>query len=91
MTRDKIEEFIEINTPHAEVKLINGMDDAFVGICERIGMLPVAAYDTNKCIEILEQDNEMEHEEAADYFGFNIIGAWEGEGTAVFITSMEKE
>ena len=85
MTRNKIEEFIEGNN----IALINGMDDAFIGICERIGMLPVAAYDTEKCIKILEED--MEHEDAVDYFGFNIIGAWEGEGTAVFITGMEKE
>ena len=42
MTRNKIEEFIEGNN----IALINGMDDAFIGICERIGMLPVAAYDT---------------------------------------------
>ena len=89
MTRNKIHEFIGITLPHDEVSLINGMDDAFIGICERIGMHPVAAYDTEKCIEILEKD--MGHEDAVEYFSFNIIGSWHCEGTSVFITGMEKE
>jgi hypothetical protein len=86
MNRDEIETFIE----GKDIALINGMDDAFIGICERIGMLPVAAYDTEKCIKILEENDGMEHEDAVEYFGFNIIGAWEGESTAVFITSIDE-
>lgn len=89
LNREQIQKFIKNNLPHDEIRLINGMDDAFIGICERIGMIPVAAYDTRKCIEILEED--MDYEGAVEYFDFNIMGAWEGEGTAVFITSVNEK
>ena len=52
-------------------------------------MLSLAYVSGLECIEILEKD--MDHEDAVEYFSFNIIGSWHGEGTSVFITGMEKE
>ena len=62
----------------------DGFDDAIIGIAERIGMEPVVAYDTNKIIEILARD--MPKEDAVEYFEFNILGAYMGERTPVFIS-----
>ncbi len=65
--------------------LADGLEDAFVGVCERFGFSePVAAYDRDKCIEILMRDGGT-HEEAEEYFYFNTIGAWVGEQTPVFV------
>ena len=62
----------------------DGFDDAIIGVAERIGMEPVVAYDTNKIIEILSRD--MTEDEAVEYFEFNVLGAYVGERTPVFIS-----
>ena len=62
----------------------DGFDDAIIGIAERIGMEPVVAYDIHKIIEILARD--MPKEDAVEYFEFNILGAYMGERTPVFIS-----
>jgi hypothetical protein len=74
--------------------LADGFDEAIVGISERFGRDPIVSYDRDKCIEILAkefaQDNDDPEldatEEAEDYFAFNVIGGWVGEGTPEFIT-----
>ena len=78
------EEIAEIN-PHAF--LCDGFDDAIIGIAERINLGPVAAYSVDKIIQILMERDKMEYEDAWDYFSFNIIGAWVGENTPIFITT----
>jgi hypothetical protein len=62
----------------------DGFDEAIIGVAERIGMEPVVAYDTNKIIEILSR--EMTEDEAVEYFEFNILGAYVGERTPIFIS-----
>ena len=58
-------------------------DEAIIGVAERIGMEPVVAYDTDKIIEILSRD--MTEDEAVEYFEFNILGAYVGEKTPIYI------
>ena len=62
----------------------DGFDEAIIGVAERIGMEPVVAYDTNKIIEILSR--EMTEDEAVEYFEFNILGAYMGERTPIYIS-----
>lgn len=92
-----IEEVKEIN-PNA--LLCTGFDEAIIGMAERINFGPVVAYDKNKMIEILIREMDVNHDEleegqtiedkkyeiAIEYFDFNIIGAWMGEETPIFIT-----
>ena len=85
MDRDGIVEWAQEFTTE-DVLLADGFDEAFIGMCERFGMEPVAAYDRNRCIEILVQRDEMTYEEAEEFFTFNVIGAWVGDGTPVFLT-----
>lgn len=65
--------------------LLTDLDAALVGIGERIGMPPVAVYDSKKCIEILIESYDMTYEEALEFFDFNITGAYLGESTPIFI------
>ena len=58
-------------------------DAAIIGIAERIGMNRVLAYDKGKCIEVLMKD--MSEDEAIEYFDYNTLGAWMGDGTPIFI------
>jgi hypothetical protein len=64
-------------------------DGAIIGVSERIGDEPVVAYDTTKIVEILSRS--MTVDEAYEYFEFNILGAYVGEKTPVFITTAFKQ
>jgi len=94
------EEIAEINP---EALLIDGFDEAIIGMAERIGFGPVVAYDVEKIIEILANDMEVEDDDLEDgqsiekikvsmayeYFYFNIQGAWMGDYTPIFISKLE--
>jgi hypothetical protein len=59
-------------------------DDAIIGVMERAGGSPVIAYDTQKILDILERS--MSVEEAQEFFEYNILGAYMGDRTPVYIT-----
>lgn len=63
-------------------------DEAIIGVSERMGEEPVVAYDTTKIVEILSRS--MTVDEAYEYFEFNILGAYVGLKTPVFITTAFK-
>jgi len=79
-------EMLAENNPDA--LLMDGFEDAFIGICSRHSKEDLAAYDYDKCIEILESQG-MTREEAIEYFSFNCEGAWAGKGTPVIIHRFE--
>lgn len=64
-------------------------DEAIIGVAERIGQEPVVAYDTTKVVEILSRS--MSVDEAYEYFDYNILGAYVGDKTPLFITTMFKQ
>lgn len=68
---------------------IDGHENAEVGVMVRFNQDPILVYDYNKVIENLVNDG-MTHEEASEFFEFNIIGAWVGEGTPGFIVSSDE-
>lgn len=85
MDRGRILSMMEqLGEENPKALLADGFEDAFIGICERFGQQPLAAYDYFKCIDILVSQG-MTEEEAMEYFEFNTLGAWMGEGTPVFI------
>ena len=95
MTR---EEIAEINP---DALLCDGFDEAIIGMAERINLGPVVAYDVEKMLNILALDMEVEESDlqegetiemlkytmACEYFDYNILGAWMGDFTPVFITT----
>jgi hypothetical protein len=97
MIRDEI---AEINP---EALLLDGFDEAIIGMAERINLGPVIAYDVEKIIQILANDMEVEEDDLEDgqsiedlkismsyeYFYFNIQGAWMGDYTPIFISKLE--
>ena len=74
-----------------------GMENAIIGTVERFGMEPQILLDRDKCIEILMENSGdedtpgMTREEAEEYFEFNTIGAWMGDGTPCFAVLIRKE
>ena len=68
--------------------LADGFDDAFIGVGQQFNNF-VGVYNKDKCLSILK-DQGMSYEEALEYFDFNVVGAWMGENTPIFITRMEE-
>lgn len=71
-----------------EACLADGFDDALLGVAQQFNRF-LAVYSTKKCLEILAADMpgspEERHEAAAEYFEFNVTGAWVGEDTPLFL------
>ena len=58
-------------------------DSCLVGVGYRFNDGPLAVYDLSKVMSVLEAD--MTQEEAQEYFEFNTLGAWMGDGTPMFV------
>lgn len=69
-----------------EAQFADGFEEALVGYVERFGQDPLPLYDREKCILILMVRDSMERDEAEEFFSFNVIGAWVGDGTPAFAT-----
>lgn len=83
MIRDELAEIDE------EILCADGFDEALIGYVERFGQPTIALYDLDKCYEVMMERDGMTYEEAAEYFEFNIIGAWMGEYTPAFATILK--
>jgi len=79
MSREEIEEI------NPDALLCDGFDEAIIGMAERINLGPIVAYDIDKMLEIMVERDGMTYEEAMEYFDYNILGAWLGENTPVYI------
>jgi hypothetical protein len=59
-------------------------DEAIIGYIERANSPPVVCYNKDKVLEILMKDG-MNWEEAEEYYYYNVVGAYVGERTPVFL------
>jgi hypothetical protein len=67
----------------------DGFEDCIIGVAERCSQQPLLVYDVNKIIEKLMKDG-LSYDEAREHYEFNIVGAWVGEGTPLFMEPIEK-
>jgi hypothetical protein len=74
---DKILEWF----PEDELLVADGFDNAIIGI-DDVSMRLI--YSVSKCIDILCED--MDEEEAVEYFDFNVRGSYVGEKTPIWCT-----
>jgi hypothetical protein len=70
-----------------DILLMDGYDDCVVGVVEQFGRPPIVCYDRELVIRKLMEDG-MTQEEAEEFFEFNQIGAWVGDRTPCFMTSL---
>ena len=78
------EEWVEQNCPEALVA--DGFEDALIGVGGQYSGPCLAIYDTQKCLQILQESDGMTREESQEYLSFNVLFAWCGEHTPIFIT-----
>ena len=67
--------------------ILDGLDDAIIGIVEEFGNGPRILYSKNKILTILCERDEMTYSEAVEFFDYNIIGLYAGEQNPVFLVS----
>tara|TARA_R110000824_G_scaffold591_2_gene3773 strand:- start:270 stop:530 length:261 start_codon:yes stop_codon:yes gene_type:complete len=77
-----VDEIAELNP---EAMMADGFDDAILGMCVQFGSEPLVAYDYEKCVEILMERDGLNRTDALDFMEFNVIGAYVGLNTPVFI------
>lgn len=70
---------------------MDGYDDCIVGVIERFGQPTIVCYDKEKIIQKLMDDDGMERDEAIEFFEYNQLGAWMGETTPCFLTTMDAD
>jgi hypothetical protein len=63
----------------------DGFEDAFLGIAAVPSGGFVAVYDMVKCWDILETRDGMTPDEAQEYFSFNVLSAYVGPNTPLFV------
>lgn len=79
-------EILDLYYGDDEYILVDGMDEAILGVAQIFHNSPVVAYDFDKVISILQTRDGMTLEEAEEFFEFNIVGAYVGEQTPAFVT-----
>ena len=89
MSREVIADWVAMH--NEEALLADGCEEAFLGMCEVFGRPPLAAYDRDKCIDILIQRDGMNYEDAEEFFSFNVSGSWVGDNTPVYLTLQDKD
>lgn len=80
----------EISDWNEEALLVDGFDEAIIGMVEMFGKSPVVCYDREKIIDIIEADCDGDRGDAEEYFDFNILGAYCGESMPVFLTKLRE-
>jgi hypothetical protein len=71
---------------YENVLICDGFDDAIIGIEPTTSRL---VYDVDKMIETLISQG-MDRDEAIEYYEFNIVGAYVGELTPIFVDTYER-
>jgi hypothetical protein len=89
MGQRKIDEIIEYYSDE-ELLQADGLDDAIIGVVSDFNSEIRLAYSTKLCLDIFMKQG-MSHEEALEYFDYNVKGAYMGEKTPVWVDDMMYE
>ena len=65
--------------------LLDGLENAIIGIVEEFGNGRRILYSKPKIIQILCERDLMTESEAEEYYDYNILGLYAGEQNAVFL------
>jgi hypothetical protein len=71
-----------------EILLADGFDKAFIGVGSRAGDDDIAVYDLEKCVTILVKSG-MTYAESVEYIEYNVLGAYVGPRTPLFLDPMD--
>lgn len=81
MDRETIDEIAE------GAIVMDGFDDCIIGISEEFGQEPRIVYSKGRIVEKLVKTGHMTHDEAEEYYYFNMVGGYFGERNPIFLIS----
>jgi len=63
----------------------DGFDEAIIGSITSYGRGETVLYSTQKIIEVMMERDGMTAEDAMEFFNFNILGSYNGNGMPAFL------
>jgi hypothetical protein len=81
----------QIAEENPEALFADGLDEALVGMAVRCGQPALAVYDYAKAVEAFMARDGMTYEEAVEWMDFNVVGAWFGPHTPVWLRRPEED
>ena len=76
-----IEEYGDV-VGDVELMTADGFDEAYVGLCSKSYRV---IYDTDIMVNILMERDKMTEEEALEYLDYNVLNAWVGDQTPIYM------
>jgi hypothetical protein len=67
----------------------DGFDEAIIGVGRQFDKPDRLIYDYDKCLMILMLDQEFDQQDAIDWMDYNVLGAFIGEETPIFMMHYE--
>lgn len=67
---------------------VPGFESALIGVAVQFAH-QVAVYDYDKCLDVLIDRDGMDVEDAIEYMEYNVVGAYAGKSTPVFLIRKE--
>ena len=67
--------------------ILDGLDEAIVGVTEEFGNGRRILYSKDKILDILMRRDSMTHSEAEEFYDYNILGLYAGEQNPVFLVT----
>ena len=86
MSSQKISDLIAQANPEAIV--VDGMEDALIGLAYRSGVSPVACYDKKICARIVMKENNLSYTDTLEWLEENIFSVYAGVYTPIFIKDL---
>ena len=86
MSSETLSELIAQINPEAIV--VDGMEDALIGLAYRSGISPVACYDKTECTKIVMKEHKLNYKEAREWLEENIFSIYAGIYTPIFIEDL---
>ena len=69
--------------------LADGFDSAVLGLSRGTLGADIAVYSIDRCIDILVKRDGMSEDEATEYMNFNVLDAYMGPMTPMFVYEMD--
>ena len=92
MKHKNLQEYVDIVGNTGDIMTMNGgYNDCIVGVISKFGGEQVVAYDIEKVLTRLRERDGMSEIEAIEFFEFNMLGAWMGDHTPMFIATLEEQ
>jgi hypothetical protein len=67
------------------ILIADGLDEGAIGYTTTSDGCEHVIYDYNKCVGIFMAQNNWEYEEAMEWVDFNVVGAYVGENTPLWM------